>query len=335
MLFVPSKKRIAAWILVPPVLVGAVAVCVILYLGGDFLARTGLFFIAGVFIFLLLCQAYILERKIIPYLKMAVDLSEASSMQEKSARLLVRRDLELNKANEQLRKLDARKSEFVSIVAHQLRTPLSGIKWILNMLISGELGALGIEQKTFLMKGYESNERMISLVDDMLRADRIESGRDHYRFISTDIVGLVDNVLLDIFSEAYSRHIKIEFHKPTEALPTVQVDQEKMRGVLQNILENAIKYTSGHGTVTISLSRDSSSLTLAVADTGIGIPKEEQKYIFNQFFRASNAIKIQTDGSGLGLFIARSIIESHRGTISFESQEGKGTTFYIRLRCSG
>ena len=113
-----------------------------------------------------------------------------------STKLLIRRDLELSRANEKLQKFDETKSNFISIVAHQLRTPLSGIKWTLSMLLSGDMGPLNNDQKTFLMKSYESNTRMIALVNDMLTADRIQSGKVHYGFQHINIIDLMDNVLL-------------------------------------------------------------------------------------------------------------------------------------------
>src|SRR5438105_4529 len=115
--------------------------------------------------------------------------------QQQGAKMLIRRDLELTRANEKLQELDKIKSDFISVVAHQLRTPLSGIKWTLSMLLSEDLGPLNNDQKTFLMKSYESNARMITLVNDMLVADGIQSGRVHYGFKHVDIIDLMDNVL--------------------------------------------------------------------------------------------------------------------------------------------
>ena len=126
-------------------------------------------------------------------------------------KLLIRRDLELSRANEKLQKFDEIKSNFISIVAHQLRTPLSGIKWTLSMLLNGDMGPLNNDQKTFLMKSYESNTRMITLVNDMLVADGIQSGKVHYGFKHIDIIDLMDNVLFEVSPQASKRNISINY----------------------------------------------------------------------------------------------------------------------------
>ncbi|OHA93937.1 MAG: hypothetical protein A3G47_00110 [Candidatus Zambryskibacteria bacterium RIFCSPLOWO2_12_FULL_39_45] len=258
-------------------------------------------------------------------------LEELLKEQQQSARLLVRRDLELARANEKLQEFDEIKSNFISVVAHQLRTPLSGIKWTLNMLLNGDLGALNNDQKTFLMKSYESNNRMITLINDMLDTDRIQSGKMHYGFRYINIVDLLDNVLFEISPEAIKRNISIEFKRKLENLPQVYVDPETMRAALQNLLENAIKYTIESGKIVLDVEQVGDMLQISINDTGIGIPEDQKKKIFERFFRGRNAVKRETDGSGLGLYIAKTIVEKHGGTIWFESEENKGTTFYFTV----
>ncbi len=251
--------------------------------------------------------------------------------QQNGTKLLIRRDVELSRANEKLQKLDEVKSNFISVVAHQLRTPLSGVKWTLSMLLSGDMGPLNNDQKTFLMKSYESNTRMITLVNDMLVADGIQSGRVHYGFKHIDIVDLIDNILFEVSPMATKRNIKIEYKNKFEDLPQAFVDPETMRAVLQNLLENAIKYTIQGGKIDIDIKAELDHLVISIADSGIGIPKEQAKDIFTKFFRASNAIKHETDGSGLGLFIAKTIVEKNGGKIWFESILGTGSTFYFTV----
>ena len=246
-------------------------------------------------------------------------------------KLLIRRDLELSRANEKLQKFDEIKSNFISVVAHQLRTPLSGIKWTLSMLLNGDMGELNNDQKTFLMKSFESNARMITLVNDMLVADGIQSGRVHYGFKHIDIVDLMDNVLFEVSPQAAKRHIAIEYKSKLENLPQVYVDPETMRAVLQNLLENAIKYTIEGGKVQIDVQKGDDCLIVSITDNGIGIPKDQTKDVFTKFFRARNALKQETDGSGLGLYIAKTIVEKNGGKIWFESEEGKGSTFYFSV----
>ncbi|MBI5126625.1 MAG: HAMP domain-containing histidine kinase [Candidatus Taylorbacteria bacterium] len=260
------------------------------------------------------------------------EVQKIFDQQEVSSKMLVRRDLELTRANEMLRELDKRKSDFLSVMAHQLRTPLAGIKWTFNILLSEDLGTLNEEQKKFLMKGYESNQRMINLIEDMLGAERIGSGRAHFDFETTGIHQVLETVMFELTPQAANRDVSIKVEGINEKLTPVVADSEKLKAVFQNLIDNAIKYTRAGGTVTVRCTDNGEFFVIAIKDTGIGIPQEQQKYIFNRFYRAPNAIKEQTDGSGLGLFIVKGIVEKHGGTVWFDSEEGKGTTFYFTLR---
>jgi signal transduction histidine kinase len=259
------------------------------------------------------------------------ELSVLAQEFDRSAKLLVRRDLDLTKAHRELERIDQMKSEIISVVAHQLRTPLSAVKWTLKMLTDGDAGSVTNEQKTMMMKAYESNERMISLVNDMLSADRMESGKFRYRFFPIQLEDLIENVVTEILSKANDRGVGVRFLRPAQNLPRVTMDPDKIREVLQNLIDNAIKYSRRGGTVTIGIQKEVGSVLVSVADQGIGIPKTEQEKIFGRFFRAQNALRVETDGSGLGLFIVRGIIQRHGGDVSFESEEGKGTTMRVRL----
>ncbi len=254
-----------------------------------------------------------------------------SAEQEQSAKLLVRRDLELTRANERLSELDAVKSGFITVVAHQLRTPLSGVKWTLNLLLKGDLGTLSDEQRDFLLKAYESNDRMISLVNDMLRADRVESGSLSYSFSAIRVWDVVQKVLLEITPLANTRKLSLHVEPEVEHLPKVYADPERVRAMLQNLLENSLKYSLPPGKVVIRGRTDGDFIRMSVTDNGIGIPKNEQKNVFERFFRAGNALKLETEGTGLGLFIAKSIVRRHGGRIWFESSENKGATFFFTL----
>ncbi len=239
--------------------------------------------------------------------------------------------LELTKANAGLRELDERKSEFLSIAAHQLRTPLSGIKWALDMLIKDQVGPVSNEQKILLMKSYEGNERMIGLVNEMLHANQIDAGTFALQMVSTQVLDLIDNVLYEILPSASKRKITIRFDHRDNTLPPLIVDPEKMRAVFQNLLENAAKYSRPGGEISISLSREGGKVQFSVRDHGIGIPADEQARIFSRFFRARNARKMDPGGNGLGLYIVKNIIEMHGGNIWLESSENNGSTFYFTL----
>lgn len=259
---------------------------------------------------------------------------ELLKQQKQTAWMLVRRDLELTRANEDLRALDQMKTDFVSVVTHQLRTPLSAIRWTISMLLNGDFGRLTDEQRTFLMKAYESNNRMINLIRDMVFVDHIESGKLAVSLqTATPLPDLIENLLVELQPLAKDKRVGIVFKRPEQPYPPARIDATNLRAVLQNLIENAIKYSPSGGTVTVVCDADpaSKTLSLSVADTGIGIPKAEQSRIFTRFFRASNAQKKETDGSGLGLFIAKSILQKYQGDIRFESAEGSGTTFHVTL----
>ncbi len=226
--------------------------------------------------------------------------------------------------------IDRLKWEFISIAAHQLRTPLSAIKWAVKIVLDGECGALNEEQKEMLTKGYDSNERIIRLVNDMLNVSRIEKGRFGYSFAKGKIENALIIVLENLDQMIRERAIKINIDKPDD-LPTVLLDKDKILLVLQNILENAVKYTPANGKIEVGIKQLKNNLVVRIKDNGVGIPLEDQPKLFSKFFRANNVIRMQTEGSGLGLFICKNIIEAHGGKIGCKSQEGKGTEFTFSL----
>lgn len=227
--------------------------------------------------------------------------------------------------------IEKMKTEFVSLVAHQLRTPLSAIKWTLKILLDKELGEITEEQQDFLQKTYQSNERMISLINDLLNVARIEEGRYLYKTILTSLERIVQSVIESYEGEISRRKLKFRFEKPERLLSRVAVDVEKITLVVQNLLDNAVRYTPEGGEVTISLGRGKKEVEFSIKDTGVGIPKDQQNRVFTKFFRGANVIRLDTEGSGLGLFIVKNIIEAHGGKIRLESEENKGSTFYFTL----
>ena len=241
------------------------------------------------------------------------------------------RTKELKEAYEELKKGDKAKSEFVSIASHQLRTPLSAIKWILHMFLDNDLGEITLEQRDLLEKAYKSNERMIALVRDLLNVARIEEGRYLYKPTLTEIENIVEEAISLSMQEVKRKKIKLEFQKPKKRMPRAKIDVEKIKLVVQNLLDNAINYTLPGGRVTISLKYAKKEIEFKIQDTGIGIPKDQQYRIFTKFFRGANVMKIETEGSGLGLFIVKNIIKAHNGKIGFESEENKGSTFWFTL----
>lgn len=249
---------------------------------------------------------------------------------EQLVTLIILHDITREKMVERL------KSQFVSVAAHQLRTPLSIIKWSLSMLLEGEMGLLTSGQKEMVAKASETNERMIRLINDLLNVARIEEGRFVYRPKTVDLIELLENVVEPVKTMAYSKGVKFEFKKPKDKKSKiVKVDIEKVSLAVKNLLENAIHYTESKGKVTLAAERKKDRIFVSVEDTGIGIPKDQQERVFSKFFRADNAVRTETEGTGLGLFITKNIIEAHKGEISYTSEEGKGTTFTFSLPVIG
>ncbi|MBU1289728.1 PAS domain-containing sensor histidine kinase [Patescibacteria group bacterium] len=224
------------------------------------------------------------------------------------------------------------KTEFVSIAAHQLRTPLSAIKWILRMLLDGDVGKLSKEQIDFLERGYQSNERMILLINDLLNVAHIEEGRFIYEPSLLFLEDIARKNIAILGGIAKKRDIEIVFNELKDgSSKEVKADRKKMELVFQNLLDNAIRFTDPGGKVTISIGYDKISAKVMIKDTGVGIPKEQQSRIFTKFFRANNVVKMETEGTGLGLFICKNIINAHNGKIWFESKENEGTAFYFTI----
>jgi signal transduction histidine kinase len=236
----------------------------------------------------------------------------------------------LQEAREREENIARMKSEFLSITAHQLRTPLSALKWALHMTLEGDTGKLNKGQKEILHKGYVSNERMITLVNDLLDVVRIEEGKFDYKFEKLNLKKLIREIVNDMKILAQQKKLKLELHEPTNVFPEIAVDSEKLRLAIMNVLDNAIQYTRAGGQIDVELTYQNDVLII-VRDTGVGIPEYQLSRLFTKFFRADNAVRMQTTGSGLGLFIAKNIIEKHGGKIRIESQEGKGTTVYLTI----
>jgi len=265
------------------------------------------------------------ELSIREHLTLEVSAIPMMSGKEEFGTLVILHDMTREKTIERM------KTEFVSLSAHQLRTPLSAIKWTFRMLLDGDLGKITKEQRDFIEKTYRANERMINLINDLLDVTRIEEGRYLYKPVLTDFEPVVQFAVNSYREEAGKKNIKLEFKKPKKKLPKIILDVEKMKLTIQNLLDNAVKYTPAGGRVIVSLKLGKKEIEFSIKDTGVGISKEQQERVFTKFFRGANIMRMETEGTGLGLFIAKNIIEAHGGKIWFESKEGKGTTFYFTL----
>ena len=222
-------------------------------------------------------------------------------------------------------------SDFVTIASHQLRTPLSAIKWYAEILLSQRQGPLTKKQIDHLHEIYRSNERAINLVNDLLDVSRIQEGQIHLEVRPIRIEKVIEEVVDNYNTLIKSSKVNVDFQIVNGPLPEVEADQDKIKRVVMNLLSNAIKYTPAGGRIQMILEKSKHYITVSVVDSGVGIPKEDESKIFEKFFRSQNVIKLAPDGTGLGLYIAKSLVEAMGGKIGFDSEEGKGTTFHFTI----
>jgi signal transduction histidine kinase len=238
---------------------------------------------------------------------------------------------ELRASNAQLHRLDEVKDEFMSMASHQLRTPLTSIKGYISMLLEGDAGQVRDEQKNLLQEAFNSSERMVRLIGDFLNVSRLQTGKFMLDRRPVDLVSLVQNELNALKQTAISRGHSFDFKQP-DNIPMINIDENKIQQVVMNFSDNALYYSKDPSVIRVSVRNiEDKWVEFTIKDTGIGVPKEQQEQLFSKFFRASNARKQRPDGTGVGLFLAKKVIDAHNGEILFSSQEGKGSTFGFRL----
>jgi signal transduction histidine kinase len=228
---------------------------------------------------------------------------------------------------EKLAEASRMKSEFVSIVSHQLRSPLTNLKWTLDLLLNNDIGDKRVEYYKILK---DNSLRMEELIDNLLIVSKIEQGKFPAKKEELSVGELIVAAAKGLEQFAQGAGIKVTLDIQTD-LPRAMLDKFQLGLILDNLLNNAIRYTKKQGEVAIKLLKKRGKFLCIVKDNGIGIPKEDQKFIFQKFFRASNAQQYQTQGTGLGLYIAKRIAGSSGGKIGFSSQENKGSTFWFTL----
>lgn len=238
---------------------------------------------------------------------------------------------ELAEANQELKRLDAAKSEFISIASHQLRTPLTAIRGYISLVLEGSYGKVSPTLQDVLNKVYTVNNRMGQLVEDLLNISRIESGRVQYNFVEAQIEPIVADVV-DMFGiMAKDRGLFMKIKLPKKSLPILRLDVNKIREVVSNLIDNALKYTK-EGGVTVTVEGDTNAVSISVKDTGIGVNPEESKRLFEKFTRSSETMKLDVSGTGLGLYVGKNFVEAHGGLLTVESEgPGKGATFIVKL----
>jgi signal transduction histidine kinase len=237
---------------------------------------------------------------------------------------------QLKQANDQLKVLDQARSEFLTIASHQLRTPPATIKWYLAAILDGDYGKFDDQVREQLRKTMSTNNSMIALIDDLLNVSRMERGKMEFIFQPTDLTEITQITIDQLLPQAEMKKLQVIFNKPTEALPVITADREKLRQVINNFIDNAIKYTMT-GSITVELSKTTKDLKVKVTDTGKGVTADQAQHIFEKFDRGKSAAR-NSSGLGLGLYVAKFIVEQHKGKVWVESKgEGKGSSFIFTV----
>lgn len=236
----------------------------------------------------------------------------------------------INRSFERLAEASRMKSEFVSVVSHQLRSPLSNLRWAIELLMSGRLGKIEEKQTEYFKILKENSGRMEELVSDLLIVSRLETATLPLKKKEIFLEDLINKLISEFQPLARASNVEIGF-KSQENLPKILADPSQIRLVVENLLDNAIRYIKDSGQVRLLLEKRGENLYFEIKDNGVGIPKEDQKYIFQKFFRSENILRYQTQGSGLGLYISKAIVERAGGKIGFKSEENKGSTFWFTL----
>jgi signal transduction histidine kinase len=229
------------------------------------------------------------------------------------------------------RDLDHLKSKFIQIVSHQFRTPLSAVRWNLESLLSGDIGQLTPETREFIRITYEANNEVINRVRDLLTVLDIEERRITLNPEPISFDSIVASVTAEFGKRFAVKRVTFVPEIPNVIGRAVMLDQDRVRAIIEKLLDNALAYTPAGGKVTLKTQRLGDRLRVDITDTGIGIPEQEKPRVFERFYRASNANVMRPDASGLGLTIAKYFVEQQDGVIGFDSKEGSGTTFWFEL----
>lgn len=235
-----------------------------------------------------------------------------------------------NKMSGKLKNLDKLKYNFIKAISHQMRTPLVEMRWSMELLLGGKLGALAGRQQEFLKLIYDSNYNIIQIVNDVVLVLSIEEKTFQVKKELSTIEELIEAVIERMKIKAEIKQLEIIFEKPP-FFPKISVDAKKIQDVVERLVTNAINYGGVKNKIIVNLSRKGEYLVFSARDFGVGIPAEEQPNIFEKFYRGAKAYTLVPDASGLGLFIVRTVVEAHGGKVWFESEEGKGSIFYFSL----
>lgn len=240
----------------------------------------------------------------------------------------------LHVANDNLKELDKAKDEFISMASHQLRTPLTTTKGYVSMVLEEDFGKISKAQIEPLQQALDSANRMGGLVNDLLNVSRMDAGKFFIDAHEIDLAKVVQSEVDGLQTMAASKNVKLAYQPPAKTLPPINLDEEKTRQVVMNLVDNAIHYSSPTKTdsaVKVSLQQDGQDVVFKVVDNGIGVPEQMKQKLFTKFYRASNAQAARPDGTGLGLYLVKRVVEDQGGQLIFESKEGEGSTFGFRF----
>ena len=270
------------------------------------------------------------DGELVGYAKVTRDLTDRRRHEE----ALRRANTILKQQSVELKELNKSKDEFISLASHQLRTPASGVKQYLGMLMEGYAGELTDTQMAFLKTAYESNNRQITLINDLLRVAQIDAGKIDLVYAKTDIAALIRNVISEQSDKFKKQHQEVSIDISDEPV-YASIDERRFRMALENLIDNASKYTPKDGRVSVALNKQGSTVTIAITDTGVGIEKASLAKLFQKFSRIPNHLSDSVGGSGLGLYWAYKIVLLHKGTLDVDSRPGEGSTFTITIPVGG
>lgn len=281
-----------------------------------------------------LLQAFSMPIREGKELSAAVVTFEDVTLRRKLEEDLYIRTVKLEIANEHLKDLDRAKTEFVSLASHQLKTPLTAIRWFMELVREGDAGPINAKQKEYLQDANKAVLRLVELMNFLLNVSRIETGKLSVRPQKTDSVEFTKSVIRESEALFNARAQTCSFSVDVR-LPAIALDEKIIREVLLNLLSNAAKYTPAGGNVWVRIFRKGAFAVWEVRDSGYGIPEREKIRMFEKFFRASNVLKYDTEGTGLGLYLARSLVELCGGTLWFTSKEHVGSSFFFTIPLEG
>lgn len=236
----------------------------------------------------------------------------------------------LKRTNQELKELNRMKSSFISTVSHELRTPMTSIKNSLELMGHKKTGALNESQKRFLEMAIRNITRLSRIINDLLDLTRLEDGRVRFQFSDVDLAGVVQHALITFKPQAETQSLKLKANLPP-SLPTVYADPARVEQILANLINNAIKFTPGGGRITVSARVVGEEVEVSVKDSGIGLSPEEQAQVFERFYQAGNSRSRSGKGTGLGLYIAKQLVEAQGGSIGVEATRGRGSRFFFTL----